>query len=80
MSTVGVQCFAITARASISAQLDLDTHADTCVAGSNTIVLDLTAKTVNVTPFCETAYESMKETPLQLLMIVPFQGRYMCWF
>ena len=32
-------------------RLELDTHADTCVAGANTVVLDLTGKHVSVTPF-----------------------------
>ena len=78
MATVGVQCFVMTARASGSARLELDTHADTCVAGSNTVVLDLTGKTVNVTPFCETAYESMKEIPIATVATAydcPFTGK-----
>ena len=37
-------------------RMELDTHADTCVAGANTVVLDLTGKQVSVTPFCEEEY------------------------
>ena len=45
-------------------RLELDTHADTCVAGANTVVLDLTGKHVSVTPFCEEEYEPMNEIPI----------------
>jgi hypothetical protein len=45
-------------------RLELDTHADTCVAGANTMVLDLTGKTVSVTPFCESEYEAIDEIPV----------------
>ena len=44
--------------------MELDTHADTCVAGANTTVLDLTGKTVSVTPFCESEYEAIDEIPV----------------
>ena len=42
----------------------MDTHADTCVAGANTVVLDLTGKQVSVTPFCEEEYEPIAEIPI----------------
>ena len=45
-------------------RLELDTHADTCVAGANTVVLDLTGKHVSVTPFCEEEYEPITEIPI----------------
>ena len=44
--------------------VELDTHADTCVAGSNTVVLDLTGKSVSVSPFCETEYNSIEDVPI----------------
>ena len=44
--------------------LELDTHADTCVARANTVVLDLTGKQVSVTPFCEEEYELIAEIPI----------------
>jgi hypothetical protein len=45
-------------------RVELDTHADTCVAGSNTAVLDLTGKVVSVSPFCDTEYESIADIPV----------------
>jgi hypothetical protein len=45
-------------------RLELDTHADTCVAGANTVVLDLTGKHVSVTPFCEDEHELITEIPI----------------
>ena len=45
-------------------RLGLDTHADACVAGANTVVLDLTGKHVSVTPFCEGEYEPITEIPI----------------
>ena len=45
-------------------RVELDTHADTCVAGSNTVVLDLTGKSVSVSPFCETEYNSIEDVPI----------------
>jgi hypothetical protein len=44
-------------------RLELDTHADTCEAGVNTLVLDLTGKHVSVTPLCEGEYELITEIP-----------------
>ena len=45
-------------------RVELDTHADTCVAGSNTVVLDLTGKTVTVLPFCETEFDAIQDIPI----------------
>jgi hypothetical protein len=45
-------------------RMELDTHADTCVAGTNTVVLDLTGKTVSVSPFCDKEYSSMEDIPI----------------
>jgi hypothetical protein len=45
-------------------RLELDTHVDTCVAGVNTVVLDLTGKHASVTPFCEDEYELITEIPI----------------
>ena len=45
-------------------RLELDTHADTCVAGANTVSLDLTGNHLSVTPFCEVEYESITEIPI----------------
>jgi hypothetical protein len=45
-------------------RVELDTHADTCVAGSNTVVLDLTGKLVSVSPFCEAEYNSIENVPI----------------
>ena len=49
---------------SCEGRLELDTHADTCVAGANTVVLDLTGKHVSVTPFYEEEYELITEIPI----------------
>ena len=54
-------------------RLELDTHADTCVAGANTLVLDLTGKTVSVSPFCESEYEAIEEIPVATVV------KCMCW-
>ena len=57
---------------------ELDTHADTCVAGSNTVVLDLTGKTVSVPPFCEAEFDSMKDVPIATVATAydcPMTGR-----
>jgi len=43
---------------------ELDSHADTCVAGANTVVIDYTGKTVNVSPFIEEEYEPLKAIPI----------------
>ena len=44
--------------------MELDTHADACVAGANTVVLDLTGKHASVTPFFEEEYELITEIPI----------------
>ena len=49
---------------SMDDRVELDTHADTCVAGSNTVVLDLTGKMVSVSPFCESEYPTMEDVPV----------------
>jgi ribosomal protein L19E len=58
---------------------ELDTHADTCVAGSNTVVLDLTGnKTVSVAPFCESEFDPMKDVPIATVATAydcPMTGR-----
>ena len=43
---------------------ELDTHADTCVAKANTVILDLTRNHVSVTPFCDKEYEPIIEIPI----------------
>jgi hypothetical protein len=57
-----------TAQADISngdcGRVERDTHADTCVAGLNTVVLDLTGKVVSVSPFCDTEYQSIEDVPV----------------
>ncbi len=45
-------------------RVELDTHADTCVAGSNTVVLELTGKVVSVSPFCDSQYQSIEDVPV----------------
>ena len=49
---------------SMEGRVELDTHADTCVAGSNTVVLDLTGKLVSVSPFCEDEFDSIQDVPI----------------
>jgi hypothetical protein len=49
---------------SMKGRIELDTHADTCVAGNNTVVLDLTGKVVTVSPFCEEEFESIQDVPI----------------
>ena len=44
--------------------MELDMHANTCVAGSNTVLLDLTGKSVSVSPFCEAQYNSIEDVPI----------------
>ncbi|KAI2491468.1 Reverse transcriptase (RNA-dependent DNA polymerase) [Fragilaria crotonensis] len=44
-------------------RMELDTHADTCVAGSNTVVLDLTGK-VAVSPFCDSEFRALEDIPI----------------
>ncbi len=48
----------------VAGRTELDTHADTCVAGRNTVVLDLTGKVVLVAPFCEAEYDTMQDVPI----------------
>lgn len=45
-------------------RMELDTHADTCVAGNNTVVLDLTGKVVSVSPFCESEFKALEDIPV----------------
>jgi hypothetical protein len=40
-------------------QSELDSHADTCVAGANTRVMELTDTKVNVSPFSD-SYEAIR--------------------
>lgn len=47
-----------------ASRVELDTHADTCVAGSNTVVLDLTGKVVTVAPFCQSEYQPVQDIPI----------------
>ena len=49
---------------SAAGRMELDTHANTCVAGANTVVLDLTGKTVSVAPFCEAEFDAMQDVPI----------------
>lgn len=42
---------------------ELDSHADTCVAGSNCVVLEYTGQKVRVSPFSD-EYEPMKDVPI----------------
>ncbi len=52
------------ANGDVEGRVELDTHADTCVAGSNTVVLDLTGKVVSVSPFCDSEYQSIEAVPV----------------
>jgi hypothetical protein len=47
----------------IQGPCELDTHADTCVAGSNCIVLEETSQTVNVSAFTDT-HEPLTNVPI----------------
>jgi hypothetical protein len=44
-------------------QSELDSHADTCVAGTNTRVTDYTDTKVSVSPFSD-SYEAIKDVPI----------------
>jgi hypothetical protein len=44
-------------------QCEMDTHADTCVAGGNFMACGFDGTTCEVTPFTD-AYESMKDIPI----------------
>jgi hypothetical protein len=44
-------------------QSELDSHADTCVAGANTRVMDYTDTKVSVSPFSD-SYEAIKDVPI----------------
>ena len=44
-------------------RIELDTRADTCVAGKNFRVIELTGETVNVTPFSD-EYEAIGDVPV----------------
>jgi hypothetical protein len=45
-------------------RMELDTHADTGVAGSNTVVLDLTGKVATVSPFCDSEFKALEDVPI----------------
>ena len=47
----------------------LDSHADTCCAGSNTIVLELSGEKVNVFPFSENL-PAVQEVPIATVLTV----------
>jgi hypothetical protein len=47
----------------IQGNCELDSHADTCVAGSNCVVLEVTDQTVNVSAFSD-QHETMKDIPI----------------
>jgi hypothetical protein len=44
-------------------QSELDSHTDTCVAGANTVVMELTDIKVNVSPFSD-SYQAIKDIPI----------------
>jgi hypothetical protein len=44
-------------------QLELDSHANTCVAGTNTRVMDYADTKVSVSPFSD-SYEAIKDVPI----------------
>jgi hypothetical protein len=44
-------------------QSELDSHADTCVAGANTRVTEYTDTKVSVSPFSD-SYEAIKDVPI----------------
>ena len=48
----------------IEGRMELDTHADTCVAGSNTVVLDLTGKVASVSSFCDSEFQALEDVPI----------------
>ena len=47
----------------IDAQIELDTHADTCVLGTNFIILHYTGRVCDVSPY-SSEYESVKNVPI----------------
>jgi hypothetical protein len=49
---------------------EIDSHADTCVAGANFLAWDFTGITCEVSPFTD-EYESMKDVPCTRLIMVP---------
>jgi hypothetical protein len=55
-------CISSTSRINAD-RADLDSHADTCCAGSNCSVLSLTGEQVSVTPFSDT-YQAMPDVPI----------------
>jgi hypothetical protein len=44
-------------------QSELDSHADTCVAGANTRVTDYTNTEISVSPFSD-SYKAIKDVPI----------------
>jgi hypothetical protein len=47
-------------------QSELDSHADTCVAGANTRVMDYTDTKVSVSPFSD-SYKAIKDAPIVMV-------------
>ena len=47
----------------VHSQLELDSHADTIVCGSNCIIIHYTGKECDVTPYTD-AYEAIKSVPI----------------
>lgn len=45
-------------------RVELDTHVDTCIAGSNAVVIDFTGKHVAVSPICKTAFDAIQDIPI----------------
>jgi hypothetical protein len=48
----------------VEERMELDTHAETCVAGSNTVVLDLTGKVASVSSFCDSEFQALEDVPI----------------
>ena len=64
----------------VDGRMELDTHTDTCVAGSNCVVLDLTGKVAKVSPFCEddSTTNTFDDIPIATVATAydcPFTGR-----
>ncbi|KAI2497148.1 hypothetical protein MHU86_17351 [Fragilaria crotonensis] len=63
-------------------RMELDTHADTCVAGSNTVVLDLTGKVASVSPFCDSEFKALEDIPIATVATAydcPSTGKTYIW-
>ena len=64
----------------VDGRMELDTHTETCVAGSNCVVLDLTGKVAKVSPFCEddSTTNTFDDIPIATVATAydcPFTGR-----